>query len=157
MADGYLTQDLAAMAALAECKQQIERALECGTGIFLRQDGKYAYTAPQSGKNGSINGMVLRLPATAKLTAMAHTHPQEPLAGQNDTSYAFSPEDVKYAKRTGLDMYLGSEKSGDVTKLTPRSTVISRGRKVGETIGTYGDPQTAALVEALRTKPTDKP
>lgn len=152
MADGYATQDLAALAALAACRQEIERSLECGSGIFRRPDGNFYYTAPQGGKSGSIDGMVLRIPSTATLTAMAHTHPAEVRAGQNDTSHAFSAEDVRYAKRTGLDMYLGSEKSGAATKLTPRSTSISRGQKVGETIGTYGDPQTAALVDVLRNK-----
>ena len=150
MADGYKTQDLAALAALQECRQQIERSLECGSGIFRGADGNFYYTAPQGGKSGSINGMVLRLPASATLTAIAHTHPAEPLAGENDTSNAFSAEDVKYAKRTGYDMYLGSEKSGQVTRLTPRSKSISRGRRIGETVGDYG--QTEALVAALRKK-----
>lgn len=154
----YDDQQAAALAGLAACVRDIPRDLECGVGIYRAADGKYYYTDPQSGKNGSIDGMSLRIPKQSALTAFAHTHPAEPRVGADDTSDAFSPADVKFGKRLGVDMYLGSEKSGRVTQLTKKSRTGARGVVYGTDVGDLAKPQTdletQALITALRSHGT---
>lgn len=147
----YDNAKLAAVAGILACLRDVPRDKECGVGVYKAEDGRYYYTAPQAGTGNGIDGMKLRLPRTAKLEAFAHTHPAEPRAGADDTSHAFSPADVKWGKKMGLEMYLGSEKSGRITQMAGSKSGPG-GIRFGADVGPLTLDQ-QALVAALRNPP----
>jgi hypothetical protein len=127
----------AIIAGLRACKDTIPENLECGVGVFKRPDGTFGHTVPASGANGSIDNMPLRYPKTSTVVAFGHTHPtDERISHTDDTSDGFSPEDAKFAKRNKeWEMYLGSQKSGRITKLVPGSKKTTNGVVYGQDVG----------------------
>lgn len=142
----------AAVAGIVACLRDIPRDKECGIGVYKQANGRYYYTDPQAGTGSGIDGMRLRIPRTAALEAFAHTHPAEPTLGADDTTNAFSPDDVKWGKKMGVEMYLGSEKSGRITKMTG-SKSGPRGMRFGADVAPL-PLETQAIVAALR-KPSE--
>ncbi len=141
---GFKTLHEAAIAGMDACKRTQPRERECGFGLYQDSAGDFYHTDAQSGGASGIEGMSIRIPKTAKLVALGHTHPRtDHVADIDDNSNAFSKEDLKYAKRTGLQMYMGSEKSGNVVYykdgLTKADKHSSLGRiSYGEPVGPYG-------------------
>ncbi len=133
----------AALAGMDSCKKT-PREYECGFGIYKAADGKFYHTDVQSGGKTGIEGMALRIPKTSTLVAFGHTHPKtDHVSLDADMSNAFSKEDLRYAKKTGLDMFLGSEKTGQVVHykdgVTKADKHSSLGRiSYGTPIGPYG-------------------
>ncbi len=129
------------------CKRTQPREHECGFGIFQQPDGSFGHTDVQEGKNGSIDGMAIRMPRTATLVAFGHTHPRgEHISDEDDTSNAFSKEDLAYAKRMGLEMFMGSEKTGQVVRYKRGETKEDKHSRLGTIsygtpVGPYGFPE----------------
>lgn len=137
---GHQSIHQAVMTGMHTCKSTVPHHLECGFGIYKHADGLYYHTKVQNGKYGSIDKMEITYPKKARLMAFCHTHPQDPNLRSNDTSIYFSHEDIDFAKRTGLHMYMGSHKSGKVTeyihgktKKSPHAVLgyYSAGKEVG--------------------------
>lgn len=156
MADPYDTQDLAALVAMSLCKRDMPREFECGFGVYRGKDGKFYHTDVQSGGPDGIDGMKLRMPSTSTLVALGHTHPRAPdsISPSNDTTNAFSKEDVQYAKKSGMPMFMGSELTGQVVRFTPGQDKVTNhstlGRiSYGTPVGPYALPETATRREAL--------
>lgn len=147
MADGHDTIELAALAGMDTCKRTMPREVECGFGIY-QKDGKFYPTKVGTGTRGSIENMPISFPKTATLVGFGHTHPKgEHLADADDTTDALSPQDVAFAKKAALLMFLGSEKSGNVVRYKHGDKTSSHsnlGRiAYGTPIGPYGldDPE----------------
>lgn len=132
----FPSSQAAMVAALRACKDVVPEEIECGVGVFQRPDGTFGHTVPASGKNGSIDNMPLRYPSSATVVAFGHTHPTDArISVTDDTSDGFSPNDAKFAKKNkGWEMYLGSQKSGRITKLTPDAKRTTRGVVYGQDI-----------------------
>jgi len=138
------------------CKKNQPRVYECGFGIYQGADGKFYHTDVQSGGKDGIDGMVLRMPKEATLVGLGHTHPRgEHVSAESDTTNAFSKEDVAYAKKSGLPMFMGSELTGKVVRYKHGDDKIDntarRGRiSYGTPIGPYGlEPAAPTRREAL--------
>lgn len=170
----YGTPEEAALAGMADCRRTMPRDAECGFGVYRDKDGAFRYTAVQtSGKGGSIDGMRLLIPSTAKLVGFGHTHPKPGtgVGAQDDTSDALSKEDVRFAKRMGVDMFVGSEKSGQVVRYRNGDKTENHSRlgriAYGTPIGVYADDPAApelsrrdeiakAYEEALKNAPPNQ-
>jgi hypothetical protein len=141
----------AIVAGLRACKDTVPENLECGVGVFQRPDGSFGHTVPASGKNGSINDMPLRFPSNSKLVGFGHTHPTDAhISDMDDTTDGFSPEDVKFSKKNkDWEMFLGSQKSGRITRLAPDSKKTSKGVAYGQDVDSL---YPEAIVAALRNK-----
>ncbi len=157
MADPHDTMELAALAGMDSCKRSAPREFECGFGVYQDKDGKFYHTAAQSGGQNGIEGMSLRIPKTAALVAFGHTHPKtEHMDPSADTSNAFSKEDLEYAKKNKMLMFMGSEKTGQVVRYQHGVTKTDRtplGRiSYGTPVGPYGldspDARAAQLASA---------
>ncbi len=148
----------AMVAALRACKDVVPENLECGVAVFQRPDGSFGHTVPASGKNGSIDNMPLRYPSSAKVVAFGHTHPTDArISHEDDTSDGFSPQDAKFAKRNKeWEMYLGSQKSGRITKLTPESKRVTNGVVYGQDVDELAPTRREQIAAAydLHTPPT---
>jgi hypothetical protein len=140
----------AIIAGLRACKEAVPENLECGVGVFKRPDGSFGHTVPASGENGSIDNMPLRYPKTSTVVAFGHTHPtDERISHADDTSDGFSPNDAKFAKRNKeWEMYLGSQKSGRITKLAPGSKKTTNGIVYGADVDALYEPTRREALEA---------
>lgn len=145
--------ELAALAGMDSCKKSQPREYECGFGIYQGQDGKFYHTDVQTGGKSGIEGMALRIPRTATLVAFGHTHPRtDNMDVHADTSNALSKEDLKYAKRTGLHMFMGSEKTGQVVHYKDGVTKADKHSSLGRI--SYGTPIGPYGIEAPPPEPT---
>lgn len=155
MSGPHDTMELAALAGMDSCKKTRPREFECGFGVYQDADGKFYHTEAQSGGKNGIEGMALRMPKSATLVALGHTHPKtEHVDPNDDTSNAFSKEDLKWAKKNGVPLYMGSEKTGQVVYykdgVTKADKHSSLGRiSYGTPIGPYGLDQPVTRREAL--------
>ncbi len=153
-ARGHGTMQEAALAGMDTCKRTMPRENECGFGVYQDTDGRFYFTEVQTGKEGSIDGMKIRMPSRAKLVAFGHTHPKAEHVGEaDDTSHAFSPEDLSFAKRMGLTMFMGSEKSGQVVQYDHGKTKSDKHSRLGKI--SYGEPIGPYGFELLAPKPPE--
>lgn len=154
---------------MKECRKTMPLDLECGFGVYLTPEGKYHYTQVQSKDAAGIDKMSIRYPNTAKMVAVAHTHPKDKPDVLVDSSSFLSPEDLAYAKKSGYTMFMGSEQTGNVvrydhgkSKTTKHARLgrISYGDLVGPYVEEEPPPTRREQIEAaydLHTPPPAKP
>lgn len=119
--EAYPTQEAAAIAAVNACIDR-STAFEYAGGIY-QDHGQFFYTVPySSGSERDVETFKLRVPKSARLVALYHTHPMTGLPGDN--SEFISDADISTANNMGIASYVGILKTHKIVVYIPHITPI---------------------------------
>lgn len=100
--------------------------VEQSAALFLRPDGKYAYSSAVTNSDHDNFGMRVQLPKGTTLAGIVHSHP-----GDDDLGQYFSTNDINVANQLKVPSYIRFLRDDSIRRYTPGQTATTNLRGYG--------------------------